>query len=183
MSMNQSTLLLNYFTKRLGHRSLKAVLAGDNNGVWSDIKVNTDKSDECVPCDIATIQKKTRTTFPVTPVTKPGEAIYLDIISPLSKESIAPSSKYTAWLIIVNGYSRYTVIYGLESISTSHVINRLQHYKVNYKVGNFEYIDINKIKADARSQFVSNEFQQFCTKENIISSIAAPKQEQTACSC
>ena len=127
---------------------------------------------------IATIKKKAKNTYPTSSVNKPGDAIYLDMNSPLSKESIAPSAKYKAWLIVVDAYSRYTVLYGMESISTSHTINRLQHYQTNYKTGNFEYINICKIKADTGSQFVSDEFQSYCAKKGIILSIAAPTHQE-----
>ena len=154
-------------------------MAGKHNNIWEDTAVTNDKDNDCVTCDLATIQKRPRNKYPVTPARKPGDKIYIDILTPPTKASIAPSSQFSKWLIIVDGYSRYVVIQGLLNQTCQQIIEAIQDYISTTKTyPNMEYFNIERIKTDAGTQFVSEDFRQHCLQHQISLSIAAPKHQE-----
>ena len=82
----------------------------------------------------------------------------------------------------MDGYSRYVVIQGLLNQTCQQVIAAIQDYISIIKTSpNMEYFNIDCIKTDAGTQFVSDDFRQHCLQHKIDLSIAAPKhQEQNA---
>ncbi len=79
---------------------------------------------------------------------------------------------------MVDAYSRFTKIYGLDDKTTESVIKTIRQYTADCgSVDEFGYIDIEMIRSDAGNQFTSKEFQEFCRDERINLSLAAPKKQ------
>jgi transposase InsO family protein len=79
----------------------------------------------------------------------------------------------------VDTFSRFTVIYGLPNKSTESVVNTIKEYSTAFCMADaYGYIDIDRIQADAGSEFTSEEFRQFCITHQINLSLAAPKHQE-----
>ena len=124
-------------------------------------------------------------TNPASKLTKPRQLIYLDILPPLSKISLTPGTAYTAWIIIVDGFSKFASIQGILKMTTTAVIDAIKRYLSLYKNkysstddSHFCYSDIERIKADAGTQFISSQFQTFCSQNHISLNIAPPDHQE-----
>ena len=118
---------------------------------------------ECVSCNISTIQATARNKDPHTKGMYPGEHVFLDILHPVTRVGLTADITYAFHLILVDAYSRYACIYGMSDKTTDSVVNTLQRYQADHgHVGNYGYLNIERIRADAGSQFTSLEFKQHC---------------------
>jgi hypothetical protein len=80
---------------------------------------------DCISCRISTIKATARIKHQSTPVTKPGQVIYVDILPRVSVESLTPKSNFPALLILVDAFSRFTRIIGMPNKSSQLVMNSL----------------------------------------------------------
>jgi transposase InsO family protein len=79
---------------------------------------------------------------------------------------------------MVDSYSRFNKIYGLDDRTMESVIKAIRQYTADcVSVNEFGYIDIKKIRSDAGTQFTSMEFQELCRDECINLSLASPKKQ------
>jgi hypothetical protein len=79
----------------------------------------------------------------------------------------------------VDSFSRFSVIYGLSNKTTETVVETLLKYAADYHVADeYGYLDIDRLKADAGSEFTSGAFKQFCAAHRINLSLAAPKRQE-----
>jgi transposase InsO family protein len=78
----------------------------------------------------------------------------------------------------VDAYSRYVRFYGLHNKSTKAVTTALQQYQADNKPAEtFGFINLEKIRTDAGSQFTSSEFADYCREQGVHLSLAAPKNQ------
>jgi hypothetical protein len=98
-------------------RSSRALLAASSDKVWNDLTIRMSPDSDCISCRISTIKATARIKHQFTPVTKPGQVIYDDILPPVSAESLAPKSHFPALLILVDAFSRFTRIIGMPNKS------------------------------------------------------------------
>jgi hypothetical protein len=117
----------------------------------------------CDPCQVVTTRAKNRSNIQTTDPQEPGHTIYMDIITPTSKEGLTPATTFKCYLWLVDRYSRYAHLKGLHDYSSESVITAINQYMSpsNHPI-TIEPIDIHKIKADDGSQFTSEEFQSAC---------------------
>lgn len=91
---------------------------------------------------------------------------------------LTPSTSLAFYLFIVDAYSRFSTLYGLSNKSSKAVITALQHYLANgVSTENYEYVNLERIRADAGSQFTSQAFIDYCVANKIHLSVAAPKKQ------
>ena len=67
----------------------------------------------------------------------------------------------------------------MHSISSQGVIDAFTSYAANHgfaKAAEYHFINIEKVKADAGTQFISFEFKEFCKARGMALSLAAPKK-------
>ena len=160
-------------------------MSGHVHHIWNDVIVDNDPPDGCLSCTISTIKKNPKNTNPASSVTNPRQLLYLDLIPPISKISLTPSTSFASWIIIVDSYSKYASIQGIQNLSTKSVIDALHLYlslykdkTTNFSTPTFCFSDIARIKADAGPQFISSEFQKFCAKHHITLRIAPPDHQE-----
>ena len=53
--------------QRLGHRSTRTLLAGDNANVWEDVELRIDSDPFCTSCQISSMNKKAMSKIPLRP--------------------------------------------------------------------------------------------------------------------
>jgi transposase InsO family protein len=164
---------------RLGHRAIRTLLAADEHGVWHDTRIRMEPENDCVTCQIATIRTTARNKHSHTPASHPGATVFLDILPCKSSPGITPRTTHSHCLILVDSFSRFSLIYGLSNKTTETVVETLLKYAADYHVADeYGYLDIDRLKADAGSEFTSGAFKQFCAAHRINLSLAAPKRQE-----
>ncbi|MFN9979308.1 MAG: hypothetical protein ACK53Y_05320, partial [bacterium] len=80
----------------------------------------------CLDCGIAMIKATARNTQPHTAATRAGEHFFLDMQYAISPHGLTHATTFPNYLIVVDGYSRYTKFYGLTHKSSTDVIAALK---------------------------------------------------------
>jgi transposase InsO family protein len=180
-SANKRRISLDFLHQQLGHRKCRAILAASEHDMWDDTLVCMGPEQDCISCDISTIRASARNKQSYTGSTYAGEYIFMDILHPVVSAGLTKDSTYAFHLILVDAYSRYVCIYGLPDKTCSSVIDCLTRHQAEHgHTGNYGYLDIARIRADAGSQFTSLEFKQFkqhCWTSGRNISLAAPKKQ------
>ena len=65
--------------------------------------------------------------------TKPGQALFIDIVNNPSKRGLTPSSYYSDYLIVTDYYSHYSTFIGLQGTKTYNIILALEEFEANHK--------------------------------------------------
>ncbi len=73
-------------------RPSRALLAASSAEVWNDLSIRMSPDSDCISCRISTIKATARIKHQSTPVTKPGQVIYVNILPPVSAESLTPKA-------------------------------------------------------------------------------------------
>jgi hypothetical protein len=121
-----------------------------------------------ISCRISTINATARIKHQFTPVTKPGQVIYVNILPPVSVESLTLKNNFPALLILVDAFSRFTRIIGMPNKSSESVTAALCMFAAEHRlIRGFTFWDIEKIKSDAGTEFSSQEFGQFCADKRV----------------
>jgi hypothetical protein len=141
--------------------------------------IRTDTNPFCYRCKLGGIKKSARTDNPVDEEsTRPGQVLFLDIIPNTHKRSLTPKTHFSNYLIIVCAYSRYCVMIGLNGTTSNNIAEALQLYCVNHgpRLG-FKITDIDRLHADAGTQFLSEPFINWAKDNNISVKAAAPEHQ------
>ncbi len=132
---------------------------------------------DCVTCQITTIHSAARNKHPHTPASHPGETVFLDILPCKSSPGLTPRTNHSYCLILVDSFSRFSVIYGLSNKSTENVVDTTVKNGADYRVVDaYGYLNIERLKADAGLEFTYRTFKQFCSDHRLNLSLAAPKK-------
>jgi transposase InsO family protein len=108
----------------------------------------------------------------------PGEMIFMDILPCKSQPGLTFKTSHAYCLLLVDAFSRYSVINGLANKSTDSVVKAILDHASSFKMADeYGYLDIDRIRADAGSEFTSGPFKDFCLQHNINLSLAAPKRQ------
>ncbi len=75
-------------------RPSRALLAASSAEVWNDLTIRISLDSDYISCRTSTIKATARIKPQSTPVTKPGQVIYVDILPPVSAESLTPKSHF-----------------------------------------------------------------------------------------
>jgi transposase InsO family protein len=123
-------------------------------------------------------QATARNKEPHTGATVSGEYVFVDILHPSTAIGLTPNTSYTFYLILVDAFSRYACMYGLPDKSTDAVVTAIKQYSADHKrVDTYGYLNLERIRADAGSQFTSEEFSTYCREAGIQLVLAAPKKQ------
>jgi Integrase core domain len=170
---------LDLLHKRLGHQSTQVILTAGEWNMWQDVNVQLEEDLFCYGCKIGTIQKAPHTDNPVAEdVSRPGQVLFMDIITNPFQKSVNQKTHNPYYLIIVCAYSRYATMVGMPTMTVNETLKAIQYHCVNYgpKLGSsIEMIDC--IHADAGSQFTSALFKTWATDNSIKVILAAPEHQ------
>jgi transposase InsO family protein len=132
----------------------------------------------CLSCGISTVWSSARNKEPHTGATLADEYVFLDILHPTTAIGLTPNTSYSFYLILVDAFSRYTCFYGLPDKSTDAVITAIKQYTADHRRADmYGYLDLRRVRADAGSQFTSEEFSTYCREAGIQLILAAPKKQ------
>ena len=83
----------------------------------------------------------------------------MDIIPSTAPKSLTNDTNFQNYLLIVDAYSKIPKIYGMENITTAEVMEKLDMFQSRLgKIDQFGWWDLERISADAGTQFTSTEF-------------------------
>jgi len=163
---------------RLGHRKCRTLLAASEHQLWEDTTVRMTGETGCLTCDVATICSRARNKEAHSGATWAGEYLFLDIQHPLVQAGLTISTSYPFYVLIVDAYSRYSKLYGIPKKSTSAIVSALQQYQADHSPnGTYGFLNIERIRGDAGSQFTSTSFTEFCVEHGIRLNLAAPNKQ------
>jgi transposase InsO family protein len=132
----------------------------------------------CLDCGIATIRATARNKHPHTAATRAGEHLFLDRQYAVLSQGLTRATTFPNYLLIVDGCSRYTKLYGLLDKSSATVIEALQKFQAEHSfLTEIGHLDTEKIRADDGTEFDSSLFSQHCIKAGIKLVLAAPKKQ------
>jgi hypothetical protein len=75
-------------------RPSKALLPASSAEVWNDLSIRMSPDSDCISCRISTMKATARIKHPSTPVSKPGQVMYVDILPDVSDDSLTPKSYF-----------------------------------------------------------------------------------------
>jgi hypothetical protein len=92
----------------------------------------------------------------------------VDILPPVTAESLTPKSQCPALLILFDAFSRFARIIGTPNKSSQSVIETLTTFGAEHRlIRGFTFWDIEKIKSDVGTECTSQEFEQFCADKKV----------------
>ena len=104
------------------------------------------------------MDKKARSKIPLKPKA-PFKWVFMDIVPSTAPKSLKSDRKFSNYLLIVDAYSRIQKLYGMEKITTEEVMDKLNMFQYRFgKIDEFGLWDLERISADAGTQFTSTEF-------------------------
>ena len=107
-----------------------------------------------------------------------GEMVFLDIEQAKAGGGLTPDSSLPFYLFVVDAYARFCKLYGLQRKTTEEVISALHMFIAEHGlITEFGFVNVDRIRTDAGTQFTSKQFSEFCHAEHINLSLAAPKRQ------
>ena len=155
-------IALELLHQRLGHRSTISMLAGYTDNVWEGSEIRIDPDPFCTSCQMYSINKKARAKIPLKPKA-PFKWVLMDIIPSTAPKSLTSDTSFSNYLLIVDAYSKIPKLYGMEKITTEEVMEKLDMFQSRFgKIDQFGWWDLERISADAGTQFTKKEFKDEC---------------------
>ena len=162
---------------RLGFRSIRSLLMADKVGVWNDTTIMMQPDPVCSGAELAVIRKVARSRKKQNPSTYKYQRLDIDVIENPAKSSLTPKSYYKFYLLIVDHFSRYPALIGIDvkpdsAPTAEQVIATIVEY-CGQNTG-----DMMQIRSDAGCQFDSQSFDAWCKAQSIDYSMAASKHQE-----
>ena len=104
------------------------------------------------------MNKKARSKIPLIPKA-PFKCVLMDIIPSIAPKILNNDTTVSNYLLIVDAYSKIPKIYGMDKITTEEVMDKLDMFQSRFgKIEHFGWWELERISADAGTQFTSTEF-------------------------
>ena len=108
------------------------------------------------------MNKKARSKIPLKPKA-PFKWFLMDIITSTTPKSLTSDTNFSNYILIVDAYSKIPKLYGMDNITTEEVMDKLDMFQSRFgKIDQFGWWDLEKISADAGTQFTSTDFKDEC---------------------
>ena len=104
---------------------------------------------------------------------------FMGIIPSTSPKSLTSDTTFSSYLLIFDAYSKIPKLYGIENITAAEVMDKLDMFQSRFgKVDQFGWWDIEKISADAGTQFTLTEFKYECQTRGVRLTLAALENQE-----
>ena len=124
------------------------------------------------------MNKKARSKIPLNPKA-PFKWVFMDIIPSTAPKSLTGDTTFPNYLLIVGAYSRIPKIYGTNNITTEEVMDKLYMFQSRFwKNDQFGWWGLERISADAGTQFTSTDFKDQCQNRRVCLTLATPKHQE-----
>ena len=121
-------IILELLHQRLGHRSTRSLLAGDNYNVWEYVELIIDPDPFCTSCQISSMNKKARSKILLNPKA-PFKWVFMDIIPSTAPKSLTSDTTFSKYVLIVDAYSKIPKLYGMEKVTTEEVMEKFDMFQ------------------------------------------------------
>jgi hypothetical protein len=165
--------------RRLGHYNMRDIIRLSSK---SDVGLPDIKSDATKVCDVCSVSKNTRSSFPSTgdlsrDAHKPLDIVHVDVTGPVDTISLG-GARYA--LIFTDAYSRWRVVYVLAT--RDQVLSKLKEYLLDMNAL-LHGAKVKRLHSDGGGEFIGAEFKQYCKAQGILltgSSAHTPEQNGVA---
>ena len=84
-----------------------------------------------------------------------------------------------SYILTIDAYSNISKRYGIEKVTTEEVLDNLNIFQSRSgKIENFGLWDLERISADAGTQFTKTKFEQECQNCGVQLTLAAPEHQE-----
>ena len=136
------------------------MLDGDTVDVWEDVELRIDPDPFCTSCQISSMNKKAGSKIPLKPKA-PFKWVFMDIVPSTAPKRLKSSTTFSNYLLIVDTYCNIPKLYGIEKITTEEVMDKLDMFQSMFgKIDQFGWWDLERISADAGTQFTPTELKE-----------------------
>ena len=102
----------------------------------------------------------------------------MDIVPSTAPKSFTSDTTFSNYLLIVNAYSKIPKLYVMEKITTEEVMDKLDMFQSRFgKLDQFGWWDLERISADAGTQFTSKDFKEEFQTRIVCLTLAAPEHQ------
>ena len=124
------------------------------------------------------MNKKARFEIPLKPKA-PFKWVFMDIVPSTAPKSLTSDTTLSNYLLTVDAYSRIPKRYGVEKITTEEVMDKLDMFQSRFgKIDQFGWWDLERISADAGTQFTLIEFKEECQNCGVCLTLTAPEHQE-----
>ena len=124
------------------------------------------------------MNKKARSKLPLKPKA-PFKWVFMDVIPSTAPKRVTNDTNFINYLLIVDAYSKIPKLYGMENITTEEVLDKLDMFQSRIsKIDQFGWWDLERISADAGTQFTLTEFKEECQIRGVRLTLAAPEHQE-----
>ena len=103
----------------------------------------------------------------------------MDIIPSTAPKSLTNDTNFNNYLLIVYANSKIPKLYGMEKITTEEVMDKLDMFQSRCgKIYQFGWWNLERISADAGTQFTLTEFKEECQIRVVRLTLAAPEHQE-----
>ena len=103
----------------------------------------------------------------------------MDIVPSTAPTILTSDTTFSNYLLIVDAYFKIPKPYGMEKITTEKVIEKLYMFQSRFgKIDQFGWWDLERISADAGTQFTSTEFKDECQTRGVRLTLEAPEHQE-----
>ena len=103
----------------------------------------------------------------------------MDIIPSTAPKSLTNDTTFSNYLLIFDANSEIPKLYGMENITTAEVMVKLDMFQSRFgKIDQFGWWDLERISADAGTQFTSTEFKEECQTCGVCLTVAATEHQE-----
>ena len=153
-------------------------MAGDTENVWEYAELRIDPDPFFNSCKIYSMNKKARSKLPLKPKA-PFKWVFMDIIPSTVTKSLTNDTNFQNYLLIVDTYSKIPKLYGIEIITTAEVMDKLDMFQSRFgKIDQFGWWDLERISADAGTQFTLTNFKEECQTHGVCLTLAALEHQE-----
>ena len=143
-------------------------MAGDTDNVWGYVELRIDKYHFCTPCKISSMNKKAGFKIPLKPKA-PFKWVFMDIIPSTAPKSLTSDTTFAKYILIFDAYSKIPKLYGTEKITKEEVMDKLDMFQSRFgKIDQFGWWDLERISADACTQFTLTDFRDECQTRGVF---------------
>ena len=154
------------------------MLAGDTANVWEYIELRIDPDPFFTSCQISSMKKKARYKTPLKPKA-PFKWVFMDIFPSTAPKILTSHTTFSNFLLIVDAYSKTPKLYDMEKITTEELMDKLDMFQSGFgKIDQFNWWDLERISADAGTQFISTGFKEECQTCGVRLTLAAPEHQE-----
>jgi hypothetical protein len=167
--------------RRLGHRTVNAIMAGSRNEVWADTTMRWEHDDFCDSCQVVTARLSNQGKSPLDvghEEMAPGEYVMCDVVPNMNKRGLIASSHYKCYLLVTDVKSRFTLPIGITSPSSRNIADALLVWSRDYGPDvTFNLHDVLKLRADAAQAHFAAELTELLTEHRVKGTFAVPRHQ------